>query len=179
MALVAGLIVAGPAAADETVRIRLQGFNEVPAVSSEASGVFRARISRDRSHIDYDLSYEDLEGEVTQAHIHFAQPGVIGGIAVWLCQTAANPAPADVANLTPMCPAAPGKVSGHITAANVIAIPGPPVGTEQGIAAGELDEVIKAIRAGVAYVNVHSTKFAPGEVRGQVRASRGHHGDKD
>ena len=176
MALALVLSVAAPALADESLNARLQGYSEVPANSTEASGEFRAKISRDESFIDYDLSYENLEGDVLMSHIHIAQRGVNGGITVWLCQTAARPAPAPVANLTPQCPAAPGKVSGRITAANVIAISGPP---EQGIAAGELDEVVKAIRAGVAYVNVHSTKFVPGEVRGQVRASRGHHGDRD
>ena len=39
----------------------------------------------------------------------------------------------------------------------------------QGIAPGQLNELIAAIRAGVAYVNVHSTKFPGGEVRGQLR----------
>jgi hypothetical protein len=176
MGLAVGLTAAAPAIAGESLNARLQGYSEVPANSTEASGDFRAKISRDESFIDYDLSYEDLEGEVLMSHIHIAQRGVNGGIAVWLCQTATRPAPVAVANLTPLCPAAPGKVSGRITAANVIAVSGPP---EQGIASGEFDEVVKAIRAGVAYVNVHSTKFAPGEVRGQVRASRGHHGDRD
>jgi CHRD domain-containing protein len=41
----------------------------------------------------------------------------------------------------------------------------------QQIVAGELDEVIAAIRAGVAYVNVHATPLNPGgEIRGQIRA---------
>jgi len=71
--------------------------------------------------------------------------------------------------LTPFCPAAPGgTVTGNITVANVIA-----AGTaSQQIAAGELAEVVAAIRAGVAYVNVHATPLNPGgEVRGQIRAS--------
>jgi len=168
--------LADPVLANETIRSALRGYDEVPVVSTEAGGEFRGKISRDASYIDYDLSYEALEGDVLMAHIHIAQRGVNGGIAVWLCQTAARPAPATVANLTPQCPAAPGKVSGRITAANVIAVSGPP---EQGVAAGEFDEVVQAIRAGVAYVNVHSTKFVPGEVRGQVKASRGHRGHED
>ena len=39
----------------------------------------------------------------------------------------------------------------------------------QGVAPGEFDELIRAIRAGVAYVNVHSSTFPAGEVRGQLR----------
>jgi hypothetical protein len=53
-------------------------------------------------------------------------------------------------------------VTGRITAADVV---GP---TGQGIAPGELDELIIAIRSGVAYANVHSSKFPMGEIRGQI-----------
>ncbi len=42
-------------------------------------------------------------------------------------------------------------------------------GTQQ-ILAGELAEVIAAIRAGVAYANVHTTLSPGGEIRGQIRA---------
>ena len=83
-----------------------------------------------------------------------------------MCQTATTPAPASVATLTPMCPQS-GTVTGTITAASVLA-----TAANQQIAVGELDEVIAAIRAGVAYVNVHATPANPGgEIRGQIRAS--------
>lgn len=38
----------------------------------------------------------------------------------------------------------------------------------QGIAAGEFAELLRAVRAGQTYVNVHSTKFPGGEVRAQI-----------
>jgi hypothetical protein len=73
-----------------------------------------------------------------------------------------------VAGITPFCPQS-GTVSGQITAASVIT-----AGTaSQQIVAGELDEVIAAIRAGAAYANVHATPLNPGgEIRGQIRASQ-------
>ena len=62
------------------------------------------------------------------------------------------------------CPAPPATISGILTAADVI---GP---ASQGVAAGEFAEVVAAIRAGVAYANVHSSKFPGGEIRAQVDA---------
>ena len=102
---------------------------------------------------------EDLEGTVTQAHIHLGNRGVTGGIAIWLCGTAASPGPAG----TPTCPGPnSGEVTGTVTAAEVVG----PAG--QGINPGEFEEVLAAMRAGAAYANVHSTKYPPGEVRGQI-----------
>lgn len=148
-----------PASAGERLRARLQGFQEPPAISTGARGEFRAKIDGDE--IEYELSYSGLEGTVTQAHIHLGQVGVNGGISVWLCGTPTNPGPAG----TPTCPGPnSGTVTRTVSAANVIG----PAG--QGIAAGEFEELLAAIRAGVTYANVHSTMWPGGEIRGQIRA---------
>ena len=63
----------------------------------------------------------------------------------------------------PACPPAPAEVHGRIVAADVV---GP---AAQGIVAGELDELIRALRAGAAYANVHTDKQPSGEIRGQIR----------
>ena len=167
VALLIGLTIPGVASA-ERIHATLSGYEEVPAASTPASGEFRAMISPDDESIDYELTFTDLVGTVQQSHIHMGQMSVNGSIVIWLCQTAGTPAPAAVAALTPFCPAPGGTVTGNITVANVIA-----AGTaSQQIAAGELAEVVAAIRAGVAYVNVHATPLNPGgEVRGQIRAS--------
>jgi len=159
----------------DKIRARLTGYDEVPSVSTPAAGEFEARISRDEGLIEYELSYSGLQGTVQQSHIHFAQKGVNGSIVVWLCQTTTTPAPAAVAGLTPFCPQS-GTVSGQITAANVIAA----ATASQMIVAGELAEVVAAIRAHRAYVNVHSTPLTPGgEIRGQIggRGRGGPHHD--
>ena len=154
---------------------RLSGYNEVHfiaaptpalrgAISTQARGSFRAVIDDRAETIHYELSFEGLESDVTQSHIHFGQRNTVGGIVVWLCQTAGTPAPAAVAAATPQCggPRA-NTVTGTITPAQVL------TATGQGIDAGEFDEVVRAIRAGRVYANVHSTLFPPGEIRGQLR----------
>ena len=147
------------------ISARLRGFDEVPAVSTTASGEFHGKISKDETSVEYELSYQNLEATVTQAHIHFVQKGVAAGISVWLCQTVTNH---DPTNLAPTCPQS-GEVTGTFTAANVIG----PAG--QGIAAMEFAELLHAIRRGVTYANVHSSKFPGGEIRGQIK----HHGHDD
>jgi hypothetical protein len=152
----------------------LNGYEEVPAVSTGASGVLRARITDDNTNglivfegkIQYELSYTNLEGNVTQAHIHLGQPAVNGGISVWLCSNL--PSPPTPAGTQP-CPPPPARIFGEITAANVV---GP---TAQGIAPGEFAELVRAIRAGKTYVNVHSDKFPGGEVRSQIDAGEHNH----
>jgi CHRD domain-containing protein len=134
------------------------------AVSTTGNGTFTARISNDESRIDWELSYSDLEGAVQQAHIHFGQKSVTGPISVFLCTNLGN-GPAG----TQPCPAPPATISGTITAADVTNL-----ANERGISAGELDELIAAIRAGATYVNVHSTRWPGGEIRSQIDGNSGH-----
>jgi hypothetical protein len=50
-----------------------------------------------------------------------------------------------------------------VTAENVIG----PAG--QGVSPGEFAEALAAIRHGLGYANVHSSKIPTGEIRGQIR----------
>lgn len=162
--LLAAALCALPSLANaERVLLPLHGFQEVPSISTSAKGWFAARIDAAAGTIHYTLRYDGLEGEVRQAHIHVGQRHTNGGVSVFLCQTAANP---DPTGLAPTCGMPPAQVSGMITAANVI---GP---SAQGVAAGEFAELVKAMRAGAAYVNVHTTTFPGGEIRGQTGHGR-------
>ena len=49
----------------------------------------------------------------------------------------------------------------------------------QGLNTGALAELIRAIRDGVTYANVHSTMFPGGEIRGQIKSSSRHDRDDD
>jgi len=143
----------------------LTGYEETPsAVSTTGNGTFKATISNDGSRIDWELTYNDLEGAVQQAHIHFGQKGVTGPISVFLCTNLGN-GPAG----TQPCPAPPATISGTITAVDVTNL-----ANERGISAGEFDELLKAVRAGATYVNVHSTRWPGGEIRSQIDGNSGH-----
>lgn len=190
--MAAALMFAGTAAAQTSATnalepqpffsANLSGFNEVifvagsagpplvapalrGAISTPAKGRFTAILDEATDVIQYELSYEGLVAPVTQAHIHFGQRHTVGGIIVWLCETTGTPAPAAVAALTPDCPTQ-GTVAGTITPAQVLAQ------DAQGFAAGDFDELVRAIRNRAAYANVHSATFGAGEIRGQIRDRR-------
>jgi len=141
---------------------KMSSYLEVPSVSTTARGTIEVKINNN-STIEYKLTYSGLSSNALFAHIHFAQPSVNGAVVAFLCGGGGKPA----------CPATAGSVSGTIGAADVTAM-----AAAQGIAAGEIGELIAAMKAGFTYANVHSTNFGSGELRGQIRAG-GNDGDKD
>jgi hypothetical protein len=150
----------------------LSGYNEPPSISTVGSGEFTAEIDNDEESISWELSYDNLESVVQQAHIHFGQADVNGGITVFLCTNLGN-GPVG----TQPCPPSPATISGTITADDV----SPPIAAtqaarNQGLGTGEIAELIRAIRAGSTYANVHTTTFGGGEVRGQIGNGHGHGG---
>lgn len=141
-----------------SLKAELKGFEEIPTLSTPASGEFRGKISRDEESVEFKLSYEDLESEVTQAHIHLGARAFNGGIMVFLCSNLPSPPPG-----TQPCPVPSGTVQGSFSAEDVIGPGG------QGISAGEFAEAIRALRAGATYANVHTTIRQGGEIRGQIK----------
>lgn len=141
---------------------KLESHQEVPAVSSVARGRFSAVLDESAGTLTFSLTFEGLEEAVQQAHIHFGQRSVNGGIMVWLCSNLASP---PTPPNTQACPQS-GTITGTIGASNVVGPNG------QGIAPTEFAEVVRALRGGVAYANVHTVKFPGGEIRGQLRNDR-------
>jgi hypothetical protein len=145
------------------INARMTGYEELPTLSTSANGTFTASLNSAGDTISYTETYTGpfdanaAGGTVLQSHIHFGARAVSAGISAFLCTNLGN-GPVG----TPTCPTPSGTVSGTITAAQVI---GP---TGQGISPGEFAELVRAIRAGAAYVNVHTSTFPAGEIRGQI-----------
>jgi hypothetical protein len=178
LALIVVLGVPALALGEETLTARLTGRQEAPVCSTTGSGEFRATINEDATEVKYELTYT-LDGTVQQGHIHLGQRGVSGGISVWLCQTPSLPPPAgpklDPTGLAPECPLS-GTVFGTFTRANVIGPAGQGIAGSStpptGASAEEFAELLRAIRRGLTYANVHSDICPSGEVRGQIQKKR-------
>jgi len=145
---------------------RLQGFQENPSISTTGTGHVDLRINDENETIEFEVSYDNLEGTgttpfvtngvVLASHIHVSARGVNGGVSAFFCGGGGKPP----------CPTPSGTVTGVITPADIVG----PAG--QGINPGEptaFDELVRAIRAGFAYANVHSTRWPSGEIRGQLK----------
>ena len=149
----------------------LNGLKESPnVVSTTGSGTFEMRINQEETEIAYELTFQDLEDDVRQAHIHIGLPQNMGGIVLWLCGSDALPGPAG----TPRCNVSDpsdnrnGSVSGVLTAANVQNVPANGIAGPTATTPGEFAEVIALVRAGKTYANVHTVKFGAGEIRSQI-----------
>ena len=150
------VLVAAIAHADggkQSFKSSLTGFEEVPAISSTGSGELTLRVVDDET-LEYELSYRDLEGTITTAsHVHLGQKSVNGGVSFFICGGGGRAA----------CTPTSGTFTGTVRPVDVI---GP---TAQGLAPMEFAELLRAIRAGATYVNVHTNKHTGGEIRGQIK----------
>jgi hypothetical protein len=154
LAIALALAVVSTAAQAQTFVAVLDGLQENPSISTAAIGLCIVTIAEDEQSLAVQLTYNPLEGgTVLAAHIHVAREFVNGGIVINLCGAGGKPP----------CPTPSGEVTATVTAADVVDV------AAQGIAAGELAEVIRAMQRGATYVNVHSTAFPGGEIRAQIR----------
>jgi hypothetical protein len=134
----------------------LDSGQEIPPVDSEATGVAHFTLDRDGDALAYRLNVANIE-DVTMAHIHVGTRGVNGPVVVWLYPDA------------PPAQLIEGRTQGTLAAGVVTGddLVGP-------LAGQDLDALIELIRAGEAYVNVHTLEHPAGEIRGQIDVPRGH-----
>ena len=131
----------------------LNGFQETPSVSTTGFGEFDAKLVND-STLHFVFKYKNLEGGNSLfAHVHFGTRFFAGGVSYFLCGGSTKPTP---------CPNGEGTVEGDIVAADVVGPNG------QGIEPGSFAEILRGMRAGDAYVNIHTTRWPGGEIRGQI-----------
>jgi hypothetical protein len=164
LCVITTILVAGQTETNQ-LRARLTGLQEVvgPAtVITDGTGTFTATVNNDAT-LTYTLIYKNLSAPVTQAHIHVGATKISGGVSIFLC-TNLNNGPAG----TPTCPndaTNSGSVTRTVSAIDVV---GP---ADQGVAAGDFRNVLRAIASQVTYANVHTIAHPAGEIRGQIRQS--------
>ena len=120
----------------------LNGSSERPTPNN-STGSGAASLIVSGTTVNYTVAYQGITGPPTGLHIH--SPGGVNaavGVSVDL--------------LTTPLTATSGVLTGSFTATNIRT------------AGVSLDSLITLLRNGNAYVNVHSTTFPGGEIRGQV-----------
>ena len=153
------LMLAGSALAKDFKTGGLNGGEEVPARDTNARGNATFSLSDDGLTLTYKVIVANIDN-VVASHIHIGPAGVNGGVVLFL-----------FGNVAPGGGTSNGILAqGTATAANLVGA----------LAGHPLSDLISAMSAGNAYVNVHTNDgvaptntgpgdFPGGEVRGQIR----------
>jgi hypothetical protein len=163
-------VLAVPAVAKaETIQANPDGYQVVPTQNSAGTASFRAKVNRKAQTIEYDLAWQNLEGDILQSHIHFGRRATNGDIVLFLCTNLGNTPPS--ATPAPTCAGArEGRVTGVLHAGDIVDLAFAGIQpAQQLLPFGGFDELVDAIDAGAAYVVVHTTAQPSGELRGQIK----------
>jgi hypothetical protein len=133
-------------------RTHMSGGQEVPPNTSKATGQTIFQLSKDGTSLSYKLIVANIEN-VTQAHIHLAPAGENGPVVAWLYPSG------------PPSQLIPGRTNGilmegELTSASLVG---------EWAIGKSLSDLIDKFNEGEAYVNVHTSQFPPGEIRGQIK----------
>jgi hypothetical protein len=130
--------------------VTLSGTQEVqtPAVVSAATGSATFQLDNSQSAITVNLATSGLTN-VTASHIHFGKPGANGGIMFSIFA-----APATFTS----------PLTKTLTVADFTPVPAAGIAT--------VADAVNAILSGNAYINVHTSAFTGGEIRGQIGPAR-------
>jgi len=135
----------------------LSGAQEVPGNESRAFGVVTARFDPGFTRVFVNVELRGLEGDFRASHFHCNLAGANGPIGLGL----QSPGPLMFDGK---------RLRGVLTNAdfpdpeNCMGVIGRPVNNVASLAF--------AMREGLIYINVHSSDFPPGEVRGQMLQAR-------
>ena len=127
------------------------GDQEVPPADTRARGNTTFQLSKDGAELSYQLTVANLHN-ITMAHIHRGAEGVNGSAVVWLYPAG------------PPLQLIEGRTSGVLAKGVITAddLVGP-------LAGATLEDLVDLMRKGEAYVNVHTSQYPAGEIRGQIR----------
>jgi hypothetical protein len=128
-----------------TFAAQLSGDEEVPPRDTNARGAAIFMLSEDGTALQYTLIVANIDN-VMASHIHIAPAGVNGPIVAFLF----SGGPTDRVDGV--------LAQGTITSDDLIGQ----------LAGMTIDDLVAAINSGNAYVNVHTTEFPGGEIRGQI-----------
>jgi len=140
---------AGPEAG-RTFIVHLSGSQAVMPIETRAQGQTTLHLHEDGASISYKLIVSNIT-DVMMAHIHLGAAGINGPVVAWLYPAA--PPPVLIQGRSNGVLA-----EGTITAENLV---GP-------LAGQPLSALLGKMRAGEAYVNVHTNRHPAGEIRGQI-----------
>jgi CHRD domain len=134
-------------AAEKSFHAKLTGNDEVPSVKTKAKGDVKFKLSSDGKELSYKLHVKNIENP-TAAHIHRGMKGKNGP---------------PLANLF-TGPKKEGKFSGDLSEGTITAkdLSGDLMGKS-------LDDLVKLIKSGDLYVNVHTDANPDGAIRGQIK----------
>jgi hypothetical protein len=126
----------------------LSGGEEVPARGTGANGT--AQIIVEGNQITYSIEIDDITS-IIQSHIHTAAPGVNGPVRLFLYPAPPAVLPAPLVTVSDKTILVEATVDSSFV---------------NGVT---FEELLAAMRSGNAYVNVHTTEFPGGEMRGVIR----------
>jgi hypothetical protein len=123
---------------------------ETPEVETRAVGQTIFKVSKDGQSVYYKIIVANLN-DVTMAHIHWKPGGGDAPPVVWLLPD--GPPPTLIAGRTNGI-----LVEGTFTADDFVG----------NLSGKSMSDLVEIFRAGEAYVNVHTTKYPAGEIRGNI-----------
>ena len=157
-----GVVLKIAKAAPQKFRARLSGRNEVPnPVDTRARGRAIFRLSKDGTELKFKVIVAKIE-DVIGAHIHLAPAGANGPIVLSMIPDTAGFLADGALIPDPGLTLKGVLVEGTATAADLV---GP-------LMDQPLDFLIREMRNGNAYVNVHTVANRSGEIRGQIAKIR-------
>jgi len=145
LATALALAIAAPAAAQTTYVCVLSGGTEVPANATGATGNATAVLNAAQTQLSVSCQFQNLTGTYAASHIHGPAPAGANANVKW--DFSAPTAPWVFTN------------TNHNGTVTNFVVPG--------ITAADVTN----LNAGQFYVNVHSTVFPGGEIRGQLGSS--------